>query len=143
MTARFLAAALSRHLGRLLTPADLGLPVRDGVEDDTVGLSRRADPIDALVPMWRAELDRRTFLTSSAYSVAAAALPLDYVQEVADRSAAARTGHIVGMAEVRAVRDMVRMFSEMDERHGGLHGRSALPVPPRRRRTAVPCPLPQ
>lgn len=125
-TARFLAAALSRHLGRLLTSADLGLPSPDAAEDDTMGLSLGEDPIDALVPMWRAELDRRTFLTSSAYSVAAAALPLDYVQEVADRSAAARTGHIVGMAEVRAVRDMVRMFSEMDERHGGRHGRSAL-----------------
>ncbi|PJE93692.1 hypothetical protein CUT44_31170 [Streptomyces carminius] len=30
------------------------------------------------------------------------------------------------MAEVAAVRDMVRMLSEMDERHGGQHGRSAL-----------------
>ncbi|MEK8141695.1 hypothetical protein NKH18_00960 [Streptomyces sp. M10(2022)] len=30
------------------------------------------------------------------------------------------------MAEVHAVRDMVSVFSEMDERHGGQHGRSAL-----------------
>ncbi|MEV5680992.1 hypothetical protein [Streptomyces sp. NPDC052179] len=125
-TARFLAVALSRHTGRLLTLADLGLPSPNVAENDTMGLSLGADPIDALLPMWRAELDRRTFLTSSAYSVAAAALPLDYVQEMAGRAAAARTGHMVGMAEVSAVRDMVRMFSEMDERHGGSHGRSAL-----------------
>ncbi|MEU3184699.1 hypothetical protein ABZ707_10860 [Streptomyces sp. NPDC006923] len=76
--------------------------------------------------MWRYELDRRRFLTTSAYSVAAAALPLSYVREIADRTAAARTGQVVGMAEVAAVRDMVRAFSEMDERHGGQHGRSAL-----------------
>lgn len=125
-TARFLAVALSRHTGRLLTLADLGLPSPNVAENDTMGLSLGADPIDALLPMWRAELDRRTFLTSSAYSVAGAALPLNYVQEMAGRAAAARTGHMVGMAEVRAVRDMVRMFSEMDERHGGQHGRSAL-----------------
>ncbi|MFF3547482.1 hypothetical protein ACFYXD_37325 [Streptomyces platensis] len=123
-TGRYLAVALSRRLGRLLTPADLGLAEPE--EDDSIGLALGADPIDALLPMWRFELDRRRFLTSSAYSVAAAALPLTYVQEIADRTAAARSGHTVGMAEVAAVRDMVRAFSEMDERHGGQHGRSAL-----------------
>ncbi|WP_328545607.1 hypothetical protein [Streptomyces platensis] len=123
-TGRYLAVALSRRLGRLLTPADLGLAEPE--EDGSIGLALRADPIDALLPMWRFELDRRHFLTSSAYSVAAAALPLTYVQEIADRTAAARSGHTVGMAEVAAVRDMVRVFSEMDERHGGQHGRSAL-----------------
>ncbi|WP_330479635.1 hypothetical protein OG301_38545 [Streptomyces platensis] len=123
-TGRYLAVALSRRLGRLLTPADLGLAEPE--EDDSIGLALGADPIDALLPMWRFELDRRRFLTSSAYSVAAAALPLTYVQEIADRTAAARSGQTVGMAEVAAVRDMVRVFSEMDERHGGQHGRSAL-----------------
>ncbi|PBC84352.1 MULTISPECIES: hypothetical protein [unclassified Streptomyces] len=123
-TGRYLAVALSRRLGRLLTPADLGLAQPD--EDDSIGLALGDDPIDALLPMWRFELDRRRFLTTSAYSVAAAALPLTYVQEIADRTAAARSGHTVGMAEVAAVRDMVRVFSEMDERHGGQHGRSAL-----------------
>jgi len=71
-------------------------------------------------------LDRRCFLTTSAYSVAAAALPLSYVQEIAARTAAAHTGCTVGMADVAAVRDMVRVFSEMDECHGGQHGRGAL-----------------
>ncbi|MGW0491156.1 hypothetical protein [Streptomyces olivaceus] len=125
-TGRYLAVALSRRLGRLLTLHDLGLADEDDEEEDSIGLSLGTDPIDALLPMWRFELDRRRFLTTSAYSVAAAALPLSYVQEIAARSAAARTGQTVGMAEVAAVRDMVRVFSEMDERHGGQHGRSAL-----------------
>ncbi|MGW3151986.1 hypothetical protein ACWDG1_46875 [Streptomyces sp. NPDC001177] len=125
-TARYLAAALSRHLGRLLTPADLGLPSPAEAESDTIGLSLGRDPLDALLPMWRYELDRRHFLTASAYSVAAAALPLSHVQDIAARTAAARAGHTVGMAEVAAVRDMIHAFSEMDERHGGQHGRSAL-----------------
>ncbi|MFF0746681.1 hypothetical protein ACFYVL_40465 [Streptomyces sp. NPDC004111] len=71
-------------------------------------------------------MNRRRFLATSAYSVAAAALPLTQVHEIADRTRAARTGGTAGMAEVEAVRDMVRVFSEMDERHGGRHGRSAL-----------------
>ncbi|MFJ4428436.1 hypothetical protein [Streptomyces bobili] len=126
-TGRYLAVALSRRLGRLLTPADLGLPAAsDEADNDTIGLSLGNDPLDALLPMWRYELDRRHFLTASAYSVAAAALPLTHVHEIAARTAAARTGHTVGMAEVAAVRDMIRAFSEMDERHGGQHGRSAL-----------------
>ncbi|MDP5309402.1 hypothetical protein [Streptomyces poriferorum] len=110
------------RLGRLLTPADLGLPSTVEAESDTIVLSLGADPLDALLPMWRYELDRRRFLMASAYSVAAAALPLHHVQDIAARTAAARTGHTVGMAEVAAVRDMVNAFSEMDERHG----RSAL-----------------
>ncbi|MCX5451416.1 hypothetical protein [Streptomyces nigrescens] len=68
-TGRYLAVALSRRLGRLLTPADFGLAEPE--EDDSIGLALGADPIDALLPMWRFELDRRRFLTSSAYSVAA------------------------------------------------------------------------
>ncbi|MFD9271276.1 hypothetical protein ACFWB1_32345 [Streptomyces goshikiensis] len=102
-TARYLAVALSRRLGRLLTPVELGLADADpNGGHDSIGLTLGGDPIDSLIPMWRAELDRRRFLSASAYSVAAAALPLAYV------------------------RDMIGMFSDMDERHGGQHGRSAL-----------------
>ncbi|MEU8568718.1 hypothetical protein AB0C51_10195 [Streptomyces pathocidini] len=126
-TGRYLAVALSRRLGCLLTPADLGLPAGSQEADDTIGLNLKGDPLDALIPMWRYELDRRRFLSTSAYSVAAAALPLAHAQEIADRTtAAARTGHTTGMADVAAVRDMIRLFSEMDERHGGQHGRTAL-----------------
>ncbi|MGP3990780.1 hypothetical protein [Streptomyces sp. 3N207] len=125
-TSRYLAVALSRRLGRLLTTADLGLDTEQEAASDTIGLSLGADPLDALLPMWRYELDRRSFLTPLAYSVAAASLPLSHVQEIAARTAAARTGHTVGMPEVAAVRDMITAFSEMDERHGGQHGRSAL-----------------
>ncbi|MFJ6699847.1 hypothetical protein ACIQM4_27800 [Streptomyces sp. NPDC091272] len=123
-TVRYLITALSRRLGRLLTPTDLGLP--DLGEDESLGLTWGDDPMTSLLPMWRHELDRRQFLSTSAYSVAAAALPLAHVQEIADRTSTARTGRLIGMAEVHAVRDMVSMFSEMDERHGGQHGRSAL-----------------
>src|SRR5262249_16555585 len=125
-TGRYLSVALSRRLGRLLTPTDLGLPDGGEADNDTIGLELGADPLDVLLPMWRYDLDRRHFLMTSTYSVAAATLPLSHVQEIAARTPAARTGHTVGMAEVAAVRDMISAFSAMDERHGGQHGRSAL-----------------
>ncbi|MEU5164538.1 hypothetical protein AB0G74_33630 [Streptomyces sp. NPDC020875] len=127
-TVRFIAVALSRATGRLISPADLGLGPADGMggEEEAIGLSLTGDPLDTLMPMWRHELDRRKLLATSAYSVAAAALPLSYVREMAARADAARTGRGVGMTEVAAVRDMIHFFTEMDERHGGRHGRTAL-----------------
>jgi hypothetical protein len=129
-TGWYLTQALSRRLRRALTEADLGLApptAHDGQSrDPSFGLSLDTDPIRALLPMWRAELDRRSFLTASAYSAAAAMLPLTQVKEIAGRAAHAHTGKAVGGADVAAARDMVSMFTTMDERHGGQHGRSAL-----------------
>ncbi|MBD3009668.1 hypothetical protein IEJ02_37935 [Streptomyces sp. 5-10] len=70
-------------------------------------------------------MHRRRFLTASAYSMAATVLPLGYVKEMAERTAAARGGAVIGAAEVSAVRDMVGLFAEMDKRRGGQHGRAA------------------
>ncbi|KAB2344948.1 hypothetical protein F8566_30450 [Actinomadura rudentiformis] len=124
----FLAQALSRRLGRTLAVEDLGFPRHAAQVHDGTGLSLDTDPIDALLPIWKAELDvdRRRFLSASAYSAAAALLPLEAVNEVAARAAMAKTGATLGVADVAAVRDMVSMFTEMDERHGGQHGRTAL-----------------
>ncbi|MGW2324727.1 hypothetical protein ACWC5C_03050 [Streptomyces sp. NPDC001700] len=125
-TGRYLTIALSRRLGQTLTPEDLGLPLPAGWENDSIGLSIADDPLEALMPIWRGDLGRRSLLSGAAYSVAAAVLPLEHVTDIASRAAKARTGAVVGHADVRAVRDMVAMFAVMDERHGGQHGRSAL-----------------
>ncbi|WP_260867994.1 hypothetical protein [Streptomyces sp. SAJ15] len=76
--------------------------------------------------MGRADIERRTFLTGSAYSVAAAALPLGVPQEYAARATAVEHGATAGAAEIAAVRDMTAMFTAIDERHGGQHGRGAV-----------------
>lgn len=125
-TTRYLAQALSRRLGRVVTTDDLGFTPVAGPADDTTGLSLDGDPIEALLPIWRAELDRRTFLTASVYSAAAALLPLEHVQQLAARAAVGKSGRMVGLADVAAVRDMVQVFTELDERYGGQHGRTAL-----------------
>jgi tetratricopeptide (TPR) repeat protein len=125
-TGRYIAQALSHRLGRFLTEEDLGWRTQPQQDDDRLGLSLDTDPIESLLPIWSADLDRRTFLTTSAYSAAGALLPLEYLGEAVGRAAAAKTGKTVGMADVAAVRDMVSTFTEMDERLGGQHGRTAL-----------------
>ncbi|MFI1012644.1 hypothetical protein [Streptomyces sp. NPDC020965] len=124
-TARCLAEALSRRLRRIITLHDLGLPSATGAGDDSIGLALGPDPVEVLATIGEADVHRRKFLTASVYSFAATALPLEHVTELAGRAAAARSGAMAGAAEVRAVRDMVALFTEMDERLGGQHGRAA------------------
>ncbi|MBL1116779.1 hypothetical protein JK364_30985 [Streptomyces sp. 110] len=124
-TAHCLAEALSRRLGRRITLQELGLPSPPPGEDDSIGLTLGPDPVEVLTTIGEADMHRRRFLTASAYSMAATVLPLAYVKEMAERTAAARSGAAIGAAEVAAVRDMVGLFTEMDERLGGQHGRAA------------------
>ncbi|MFI9275495.1 hypothetical protein ACIGXM_33025 [Kitasatospora sp. NPDC052896] len=124
-TPAFICEALFRRTGRPYTPTELGLRSVEQ-SDPGLGLSIGPDPVGVLARVWRADLDRRKFLAASAYSIAAIHLPLEYVRESAERTAAVRSGSVAGAAEVVAVRDMISMFTEIDERHGGQHGRSAL-----------------
>ncbi|MFG3117465.1 hypothetical protein ACGF4C_24070 [Streptomyces sp. NPDC048197] len=124
-TPGYLAEALSRRLGRRITREDLGLGSPVGGEDENIGLTLDFDPIETLTAIGEADVNRRRFLATSAYSMAAAMLPLETVQEAAARTRTIRSGAVAGHADVTAVRDMVKLFMDMDERHGGQHGRSA------------------
>ncbi|WP_240468234.1 tetratricopeptide repeat protein [Streptomyces dangxiongensis] len=126
-TATYIAEALSRRLGRCLRPSDLGLcdPGQDPAHD-RLGLILGADPVDTLKRIGEADIHRRRFLTGAAYSVAAAALPLGIDQAVEQHHRAEAGHQRAGHAEIAAVRDMVDMFTRIDERHGGQHGRSAV-----------------
>ncbi|UGQ14985.1 hypothetical protein LO772_16280 [Yinghuangia sp. ASG 101] len=114
--------ALSRSLRQPITRDDLGLPG----EDDDLGLAVGPDPINTLVELGSSDLNRRRFVTTAAFSVAASALPLQHAHALSERGAKARTGGVAGRSDVQAVRDMTRTFQEIDERHGGQHGRAAL-----------------
>ncbi|MFI7143154.1 hypothetical protein ACIBQ5_37355 [Streptomyces massasporeus] len=124
-TPGYLAEALSRRLGRRITREDLGLGSPSGGADDSIGLTLDFDPIETLTAIGEADVNRRRFLAASAYSMAAATLPLQTVQEAAARTRTVISGGVAGHADVASVRDMVKIFMDMDERHGGQHGRSA------------------
>ncbi|PSK58014.1 55.5 kDa and 49.5 kDa sporulation protein [Streptomyces sp. 111WW2] len=125
-TATYIAEAISRRLGRQLRPSDLGLCAPDQDTPHTgLGLALGPDPVDTLRRIGEADIHRRSFLTGAAYSVAAAALPLG-IEQAVEHQQRTQTGHRAGQAEIAAVRDMVSMFTGIDERHGGQHGRSAV-----------------
>jgi tetratricopeptide (TPR) repeat protein len=129
-TARYIAEALSRHLGRHITPDDLGWPSPETSSDRAdaaLGASIGPDPVDILRRLGEADINRRKFLTNAAYSVAAAALPLGAGQaaEAQERAATVRGGR-VGAADIVTVRSMLGAFTAIDERQGGQHGRSAV-----------------
>lgn len=119
--------ALSRRIGRPVAEADIGMTrVEDGSEFVDLGLTVVDDPVETLGRLGRADIDRRRFLTTAAYSTAGAALPLGVAGEAAARTERARDGGMAGANEIDAVRDMVTAFTAIDERHGGRHGRSAV-----------------
>ncbi len=128
-----LAEALSRHLGRPVTPEDLGLAdptTISGARDATAKLDWRVDTLAALADLRRddVDLERRRVLGAAAYSVAALALPEDvWWQQMTARSRrrASTGGLVVGQTDVEAVREMIAMFSTIDQRRGGGHARSA------------------
>ncbi|WP_328965712.1 hypothetical protein [Streptomyces virginiae] len=126
-TARYLCEFLSRKVGRPLTLLDLGFNSPGAHSGEAnLGLTVEDDPVETLGRIGRADIERRDFLTRAAYSVAAAALPLGVAGEAQARTAHALAGGVAGAAEVAAVRDMVAMFTAIDERHGGQHGRSTV-----------------
>ncbi|NUK24098.1 hypothetical protein [Streptomyces lunaelactis] len=130
--ARILAETLSRKLGRLVTPEQLGLVRAAETTDHSLGLEMEQDPVDALTRLGRADIERRTWISSAAYSVPAAALPATAAAAAAASVPRPRTPTAVrphgtaGDGQIQAVREMTTLFTAIDERHGGQHGRSAV-----------------
>lgn len=127
-TAAFIVEAVSRLTGRQVTSADLGFcsPACSGPLVSGLGLTFEDDPVAVLRELAEADIQRRRFLTSAAYSVAAAALPIGTAQAARYQRRTASAGRCAGAAEIQAVRDMTAMFTAIDERHGGQHGRAAV-----------------
>jgi len=122
-----LCEALTRRLGRPLSPVELGLaesPPAPAVAD------WGADALNELSDLRKVDtdVDRRLLLSRAVYSVAALALPAGgWWPEQAARGGTRGTGTVrVGRGDVEAVREMVSAFSRIDQRHGGGHARAAV-----------------
>ncbi|WP_433528156.1 Tat pathway signal protein [Micromonospora sp. CA-263727] len=127
-TQRYLAEAISRRLGYVVHPTDLGFSTGGSLEPDLGGLDWwKHDPATDLLTVGRADLERRAFGLTALYSLAALAVPLDSWQEIAERGRRAQGGDVaVGRSEIAAVRDMLAVFGKADERFGGGHARLAV-----------------
>ncbi|WP_334027613.1 hypothetical protein, partial [Nocardia terpenica] len=86
------------------------------------------DPVATLLNLGRADVERRAFLRAG-YSTALSGSVLlpHWFRHTPTRAPATRTGtRHVGEADVAAVREVADVFSRMDQRLGGGHGRTAV-----------------
>src|SRR5690349_5767452 len=106
-TRGYLAEALSRFLGRTVPSAELGF---GGDEEGTdLGLSLNEDPVRVLSDLTAADLDRRAFLTTAAFSVIALDTPLETSVEAlrrTDRTQDQQRPVHVGAGDVEAVHEL-------------------------------------
>ncbi|MGW5927190.1 Tat pathway signal protein [Streptomyces anulatus] len=125
-----LCETLTRKLGRLVTPTDIGLPAAQ--DRTTDGMDWDADTLTALTELGTDDLDmlhRRQILADTAYSVASLAVPAPSWWKDAPAAAATRRVHshrAVTPADVDDIRQTTVFFSARDQRRGGAAGRSAL-----------------
>lgn len=121
--AGFLLEALSRRLGRSVTPAEAGL---SRVPSPLPELSWESDPVSELSVLTRADLDptRRHMLSVNPYSIAALIVPDPdrLVRHMPPTTAVRRAGQ----AEAEQLRVMAGVFAEAANLHGGGHMRTAL-----------------
>lgn len=120
-TAGYLAEALTRRCGRLITAAQIGMPESSGP------CLAGPDPISTSGILGRADMEHRYFLATAAYTVSDVELPLEYDHEPVNRMMAARvSGSRVGANEIQMVHTITTVFTEADEKLGGGHGLSTV-----------------
>ncbi|RZU50137.1 hypothetical protein EV385_1902 [Krasilnikovia cinnamomea] len=122
-----LCEVLSRRLRRAVTPEEIGLTCAARPADGMLGWD--TDTLVSLRDLGGAYVDaaRRRVLATTAYSLAALALPDPaWWARMAALVRAPSEGAQVGRGDVAAVREAVALFSRMDQRRGGGHARSAV-----------------
>lgn len=127
-TAKLLAEVFTQKLGRRVTPVDLGFAAPR--VDPDAALTYHHDvsaAITASTELFRSDVQRRRFLTDSAISATAFAVPaIRYLTAPAAPLPARAAGRQVGMAEVDAVRSVTATFRRLDNQFGGGYGRSSI-----------------
>ncbi|MBF9071876.1 Tat pathway signal protein [Streptacidiphilus sp. NEAU-YB345] len=122
-----LAELLSRALGRTVTVFDLAMDQRSKTAAADLWTG---DTLSALIDIGRRDLsmDRRHALSVMAFQTAALTLPTPAWWRAAAVKTGDRpsTGRRVGRGDVEAVQDTITAFSQIDQRRGGGHARTAV-----------------
>ncbi|ATL25602.1 tetratricopeptide repeat protein [Streptomyces formicae] len=120
------AQALTRRTGRRVIVEDTGLAQLPApAQAAAVHPLEEADAVRRMTALCRDDTDpaRRVFLTRTAYSPAAVALP-DWPQK--SRPHQPRSQRRATEADTQTLQDTARLFASLGNAHGGAHARSAL-----------------
>ncbi|WP_210742685.1 hypothetical protein [Nocardia veterana] len=120
-----LADLFSAHFGYRVTTYDLGLAEAPTVDRALAYNASLEDTVEAVSDLGRADVDRRKFLISAPFAVAAAVGPSrDWLLNTLDQLPGERRR--VRLEDVTAVKNMFSHFQEMDIFQGGGSGRLLL-----------------
>ena len=108
------------------TPVDLGFVQEPDLITDLGATWDESVAIAAR--LWRQDVDRRDFLTASAFTAAAFAAPtLHALVSNADASPVRASGRVsVGASHLTFIQDMTKHFGSLDNRYGGGQVRLSL-----------------
>jgi hypothetical protein len=133
-----LTELLSLRLGVCVTPDDLGFPAESAADDVGRDFPQAwRDGVATVTALWRADVERRTFLLDSGFVLGASSTgalrwlieppPGGPGEPGAPVGAPSGTGaRHVGTADVEAIREVTRSFGELDNRFGGGDLRAAV-----------------
>jgi hypothetical protein len=122
-----IAEALSERLGRRITPNDFGMA-------DEATLAARAlvyspdlmATVETVVELGRADVKRRKVIAAPFVLAALATPSRDWLLNSLDGAISDRGPRRIGMQQIEGIREMFRLFQEMDVMRGGGHARVAL-----------------
>lgn len=118
---KLLASVLTRMLGRQVTIHDLGFHNGDSIRQSLMLHSGPADTVGAVTQLWRAAVERRAFMHTSAAFVTALAVEaaLDWRDTPARASTRRASGTLVTEVDVEGIRRARDEFRTLDHVHGG------------------------
>lgn len=116
-----IAQALAVELGRVVTVTDIGMTSSTVFVD--VGLELDGDwaeRVGAATALWRADVERRQFLTGTALAASASSrAALRWLTSPPVEPPLGTGLRRIGAADVEAIREMTRTYRELDNRLGG------------------------
>lgn len=123
-----LAEIFALRLGRPVTAEDLGMPAMSTPLDLGQEFTHTwREGVATVTALWRADVERRRFLLDSTFAIGVGSVGavrwLTSPPEVRPSSAAGRR---VGKADIAAIHEVTRSFSELDNRFGSGRVRSSV-----------------
>lgn len=127
VVAVLLAQVLSERLGRRITATDIGMPNESTLASrGLLYATNLTDTVDKIFDLGRADVNRRDIVGAPFVLSALAGPSRDWLLAVLYESIDERGPRRVGISQVVGIREMFRLFQEMDVMRGGGHARVAL-----------------